>query len=89
MLQGVALNEGLCILQRIAMKTLFKNPSIGQRIILKNNLGEETHQRIVEVTAKAIRVSSCNLYKFNRDGSLNKSNSRGGDISASIRPVDV
>ena len=71
------------------MKTLFKIPKVGQRVILQNSLGEETTQRIVEVTTKAIRVSSCNLYKFNRDGSLNKSNSRGGDIKASIKPIDV
>jgi hypothetical protein len=71
------------------MKILFKEPKVGQAVILKNSLGEESKQRIIEVTAKAIRVSSCNLYKFNRDGSLNKSNSRGGDIKSSIRPIDV
>lgn len=71
------------------MKQIFENPKIGQRVILLNNLGEESQQRIVDVTAKAIRVSSCNLYKFNRDGSLNKSDSRGGDIKSSIRPVDA
>lgn len=71
------------------MKILFKEPKIGQKIILLNSLGEESKQRIAEVTAKSIRVSSCNLYKFNRDGSLNKSDSRGGDIKASIRPIDA
>jgi hypothetical protein len=71
------------------MKQLFENPKIGQRVILKNSLGKESQQKIVEVTRKAIRVSSCNLYKFNRDGSLNKSDSQGGDIKASIRPVDA
>ncbi len=69
------------------MKQLFNNPLTGQRVILKNSLGEESQQRIVEVTAKAIRVSSCNLYKFNRDGSLNKSDRRGMGIDPSIRPA--
>jgi|GEM_PF-2903838 len=69
------------------MKQLFNNPVLGQRVILKNSLGEESQQRIVEVTTKAIRISSCNLYKFNRDGSLNKSDKRDRVIEPSIRPV--
>ena len=71
------------------MKPLFKYPQVRQKVIFQNSLGEESQQIIVEVTKKAIRISSCNLYKFNRDGSLNKSHSRGGDIKSSIRPVDV
>lgn len=71
------------------MKSIFKSPAVGQRVILKNGLGEESQQRIVDVTAKAIRVSSCNIYKFNRDGRLNKSDSRDGGREMSIRPVDV
>ena len=71
------------------MAILFKDPKAGQKVILRNSLGEQSQQRIVEVTAKSIRVSSCNLYKFNRDGSLNKSDSRGGDINSSIRPIDA
>jgi len=68
------------------MKKLFKDPSIGQRVILTNTQGVESQQRIVDVTKKSIRVSSCNLYRFNRDGSLNKSHSCGGKIRTSIRP---
>jgi len=71
------------------MKKLFYNPKIRQKVILLNSLGEESEQRIVEVTAKAIRVSSCNLYKFNRDGSLYKSCTQGGKIKSSIRPINV
>jgi len=71
------------------MKILFKEPKVGEKVVLRDSLGKESQQIIVEVTAKAIRVSSCNLYKFNRDGSMNKSDSRGGDRKASIRPIDV
>jgi len=71
------------------MKILFKEPKVGQKVILRNSQGEESQQRIVDVTAKAIRISSLNLYKFNRDGSMNKCDSQGGHIKASIRPVDA
>lgn len=72
------------------MKTLFKKPALGQRVILSHHLpGEESEQRIVKVTAKSIHVSSCNMHRFNRDGSLNKKHSQGGLVNASIRPVDT
>ena len=51
---------------------LFKNPVIGQLVIFTNSMGVVTRQRIVEVTPKAIRISSCNLLKFNRNGLLCK-----------------
>ncbi|MGZ7118222.1 MAG: hypothetical protein ACXVH2_00785 [Methanobacterium sp.] len=66
---------------------LFKNPKIGDKVTLKTNI-DESEQRIVEVTEKSIRVSSCNLCRFNRSGKLNKSDSRNGDLKWTIRPVD-
>lgn len=70
------------------MKNIFENPKIGQRVILSRN-GHDTTQRIVDVTPRAIRVSSCNLYRFNRNGRLHKSDSRDGDIKASIKPINA
>lgn len=69
-------------------KILFTNPSVMDKVILTQN-GVESQQRIVEVTAKAIRVSSCNLYRFNRTGALNKHTNYDGRLSASIRPIDA
>lgn len=68
------------------MKTILKDPAVGQKVILTNSLGEESKQRIVDVTPKSIRVSSCNLYRFNRNGALNASISLDGVNKITIRP---
>lgn len=70
------------------MKNLFTNPKVGQKVILNyGNDKDESVQRIVEVTSHAIRISSCNLYKFNRDGTLNKRDNKQGLLKLSIRPT--
>lgn len=66
---------------------LFNNPTVGQRVILTDNLGEESPQKIVYVGTKSIRVTSYFSYRFNRNGMLNKSDSRGGDVKTAIRPA--
>jgi hypothetical protein len=74
----------------IFMKNLFDKPVVGQRVILRDTMNEESEQRIVEVTSRTIRVSSCNLYRFNRrDGNLNKACSRARDLKSSIRPISA
>lgn len=64
---------------------LFKKPSVGDKVILTVN-GEDKAQRIVEVTPRSIKVSSCNLYRFNRNGELNKTDTTGANRK--IRPID-
>ena len=70
----------------MAKRKLFNNPHVMDRVILTKH-GVESQQRIVEVTPKSIRVSSCNLYRFNRDGSLNKNINHDGRLSMSIKPI--
>lgn len=69
------------------MKSIFINPKVRDKVVLIVN-GVESQQRIVEVTPKAIRVSSCNLYRFNRTGKLNKNNDHNGRLVAEIKPLD-
>jgi len=68
------------------MKAIFINPKVRDKVVLILN-GVESQQRIVEVTPKAIRVSSCNLYRFNRTGKLNKSDDHNGMLIAEIKPL--
>ena len=58
---------------------LFKNPQVGDKVILHRN-GETSIQRIQKVGKKSIVVSSINLYRFNRDGKLNKGSNRDGRL---------
>ena len=64
---------------------IFKNPKVRDKVILKNCLDQERVVYIVEVTNRSIKVSSVNLLRFNRDGSLNKTQRRDG-YSPTIRP---
>ena len=70
------------------MKIIFKDPVVGQKVILTNSLGEKSNQIIVDVTPKSIRVSSCNLYRFNRNGALNATMSLDGVRKTTIRPEE-
>lgn len=65
------------------VRHIFNNPTIGQKVKLKKSDGTETVQRIVAVTEKTIRVSSCNLLKFTRSGALHKKDSQNGKLTIS------
>jgi hypothetical protein len=69
------------------MAKLFKNPTVGQAVILVRRDGS-TEQRIVHVSKRAIKVSSCNLIKFCRDGLPRKAHNRNGLLIMSIKPAD-
>ena len=71
------------------MSKLFIDPKVGDKVWLTHHDGTRTKQTIVDVMAKKIRVSSCNLYVFNRDGSLRKTDSRNGEIKISIAPYEI
>ena len=69
------------------MKKIFHDPKVRGKVILTDSKGQESTQRIVEVTPKAIRVSSCNLYRFSRTGLINKKCARDWAFTMSIRPA--
>ena len=69
------------------MRNLFKNTKVGQSVILVRQNGS-TKQRIVHVSKRAICVSSCNLLKFRRDGTLHKNYNNDGKLIMSIKPDD-
>jgi hypothetical protein len=64
----------------------FKSAKERDKVILCKD-GIESIQRIVSITPKSIRVSSCNLYRFNRNGNLNKCDSKSGLLNITIKPI--
>jgi len=70
------------------MKKIFYMPEKGQHVILTDGLGRESTQRIVYTSKTTIRVSSCNIYKFRRDGCLHKADMRGRSTEMRIKPID-
>lgn len=50
------------------MKPIFINPKFGDKVIITAHDGTQRKGRIIEVSRVAIRVSSCNMIKFKRNG---------------------
>ncbi len=67
--------------------SLFKNPKVGDKVIFTDSREIESTQKIIKVTSKSIRITSVNSYRFNRDGTLNKSYNRNGTLRMSIHPL--
>lgn len=70
------------------MSELFSHAKEGDRVIVTNTLGVKETARIHKITSHTIRVSSCNLYRFNRDGTLCKRDSNDGKNKTFIVPAN-
>jgi len=70
------------------MSELFSHAKEGDRVIVTNTLGVSEAARIQKITSRTIRVSSCNLYRFNRNGLLCKRDSNNGKTKHSLYPLN-
>lgn len=68
------------------MSSLFKNPKVGDKVVLRTREGVESITSIYAVTSRVIRIRGCNVHKFNRTGGMHKASDRERRIRLTIKP---